>query len=390
MKVISILGLVLLYCVVSDAQSSIAYFNTTAPVAFKQQCGNKVLGAGINGKFYFLPTVGSTIPILQVFDVSTKDWSNIPIPTSTGVFSYLSKASMVAVKPDPDWGPADSWLVFGGGKNTAGKGTGHIVAYNINQKKWSNVAQTLSPATWDLCGVGCGGSALFATGDAKFDSKLNSYKPSYRQLQRLNLTTMTLQTVNMEKEHYGAACACGQFNGTRYSYWGGGQDPVGKKSITDQVEVWQILENGMHRVHDIWKLSKGKMHLTALTCGGKLIIAGGENGNAVYNVVEVWDLSEDPITNSTKLTYTIPIPVSEPGMGCLSDKYVLIAGGFTTSKKNVCSSRISLLDTSVLPPAGSVLPLMNTSLTQPLTIASAYDGNTVMFFDGVIGHVFTV
>lgn len=383
-----ILGLGLLYFVLSDA-GSFNTFNTTAPVAFKQQCGDQAIGAGIDGKFYFVPTVGSTVSLLQVYDVSTKSWSNITIPTSVDIFSYLNKASMVAVKPDPEWGPADPWLVFAGGKSAAGKGTGRIVAYNIITGTWTNVPHSLSPATWDLCGVGCAGSALFATGDAKFSVKSNILKPSYRQLQRLNLTTMTLQTVNMEKEHYGAACACGQFNGSRYGFWAGGQDPVGKKSITNQVEVWQILENGMHRVHDIWKMSNAKMHQTALTCGDMLIVAGGENGKTIYDEVEVWYLSEDPTTNSTKFKYKMPKAVSEPGMVCLSNKYALIAGGFTTEKKNVCSNTISLLDTTNPPPLGSTLELLNVSLAQPFQIASAYDENMAMFFDGVNGLVFT-
>lgn len=206
------------------------------------------------------------------------------------------------------------------------------------------------------------------TGDMKkADSdNLQAGKPANRQEYRYNLTSGEHFEVNGEKERGGAGCACDEAanSGAGMACWAGGYSDAG---LTNQVECWEVNPN-KRRGQPIFKMSNSRRDVGASACGGRLVVAGGKDGN-----VDVFNMSSP---DGQRVTYKLGKALPGARVGCVGKRVAVISGGNQNS--------IFIVDTAALPASGSVLPTLPAPLSGAGKVAVAADtaSGAVMFFDG--------
>lgn len=330
----------------------------------------------LNGVAYFLPTPGSAASIMT-YTLATKAWGAIPIPASSGVIGMLNGASFAAVKATQA-GISDFIVVSGGRSNK-------VVSYEVQTGSWKQ-HKTLSNSITDACATSCKGYWFTMTGDFAADDALNGsaiamFKPANRQVYRYNLTSGEAFEVNGEKQRGGAGCGCDA--ASNRVFWAGGFSDSG---ITDAVEIWGA--DPLHRRGEPeFSESVKRRDSGGVGCGGKFIVAGGDDGKSTYAVVDVF------VANSTTggkagQSYTLGEALKAPRVACLAERYAVISGGMAGA---ACNTKVYVIDTSDLTTGTRAAAVLAQELPVTGQVAVATDGSSsAVFFDGATGSVITV
>lgn len=163
-------------------------------------------------------------------------------------------------------------------------------------------------------------------------------------------------------------------------FFAGGSSDAG---ISDDVEVWGV--DPFHRRGEPeYSLSGNRRDVGGTGCGDMFVVAGGTDGKIIFNTVDVINGTalngSDPNTLKPR-TFFLDKPLLNPAVGCLDDRYVMIAGG----DDKECTNQLYMFDTLTLPAEGQHLIASNISVPTSGELSVATTGPAVIFSDGKIG-----
>jgi len=140
--------------------------------------------------------------------------------------------------------------------------------------------------------------------------------------------------------------------------------------------MWSVNPN-KRRGQPIFKMSASRRDVGASTCGGRLVVAGGKDGN-----VDVFNSSS--ITDGERITYKLGKAISSPRIACVGKRIALISGGN--------QNQVFVVDTAALPAKGATLAQAPLPLSGGGRVAVAADtaSGLVMFFDGQHADLFSI
>lgn len=73
-------------------------------------------------------------------------------------------------------------------------------------------------------------------------------------------------------------------------------------------------------------------------CNGKVVVAGGTDGKHVFDFVEVY-LANQTVDTKPAATGALPLPLINPVLACVAERYVVISGGSAASSSG-CNSKV--------------------------------------------------
>eukprot|EP00440_Ansanella_granifera_P064991 gb/GFBE01070470.1/.p1 GENE.gb/GFBE01070470.1/~~gb/GFBE01070470.1/.p1 ORF type:complete len:377 (+),score=95.39 gb/GFBE01070470.1/:1-1131(+) len=352
----------------SAAVPNIAQEKFVAPTSFKQGCsGLRPQAAAVGETLYFLPTPGSAPLAFQTFNTKSKKWDSLPI-TETRVGSMLDGASFTA---------AGDFLVVSGGKSK------HVLALNTKTGKWT-AAKDMANSQENACAIGCRGYFYSMTGDMvkADDEEGRRLKPANRQVYRYNFTSGEVLENNGKKSRGGAGCGCDPV--VDRLFWAGGFSNSG---VTADVEMWSA-DPFKRRGEPTFSTSQKRRDVGAAVCNGKFIVAGGTDGKAASNTVDIFQTNSS--TGGSRVTVKLGAALKLPRVACLGGRVALISGG--DAGKGGCNTKVFLLDTATELTEGASLPVFDGALNAAGQVSVATDeaAGSVMFFDGHTGDLFTL